>query len=272
MKRVITSILIVCILISAFSFNVTAEENNGEPYLEIMGYNVVVGNAIYLAYAVFADNLPENSNVELLIWDKPQSKYEKGTERIALYATTGRAVIDGKECAVYVFKDIQNSGNLYGMKTVEMATEFYSVAYLPLIDGGVYSKVTKYSLVEYVYNKIGKIGDAPTTDEDYIRYLLAILEYGASAHDLLGDKNPRRPDKEYYQVFVTGGTLLDGFSEGIYYQGEKITVTAPLWDGDKIFSHWIDQTGRVVGTSLVSEITVKAETSTYTPVYKEVTD
>ncbi len=264
MKKIITLTLIVSLLSAMLAVPVSAEPKSQEPYLEIVGYNMVIGDSICLAYAVFAENLPENSNVELLIWDAPQNEYVKGNERIALYATDGKTVIDGKVCSIYVFKNLTGDN---GFKHWEMAKEFYSVAHLSTQNGEVYSEVTKYSFVEYAYKRLGKIGNNPSTDEEYKNRLIEILEYGAHCQDANGITDPRNPSKEFYSVNVQGGALSDGFSSGLYFEGESITLVAPLYDGDKIFSHWVDENGSVVGTSLSSEITVKGNV-TFTAVYQ----
>ena len=76
-KRIVILLAVfVCLFACIFAVSISAEN---EPALEIKAYNLTYGNSVYISYAISCDNIPEGSKVQLLVWDKPQEKYIKGT-------------------------------------------------------------------------------------------------------------------------------------------------------------------------------------------------
>ena len=232
-----------------------------EPELEIKAYNLNYGNSVYISYAISCENIPEGAKVQLLVWDKPQEEYIKGTELASSYTNGTTAKVGGVEYPVFVFNKIIAR---------QMATDFYAVAYVKTADGEYYSAPTKYSVLQYVYNKLGYTGTA-STDESYINLLKETLVYGAAAQKRFSKEDTRLADLPFYQVTVSGGTISDGFNKGLYLEGEKITLIAPETDvNGNSFSHWEDAEKNSVSTSLSYEITVEKYHESYTAVYKKV--
>ena len=256
-KRIVILLAVfVCLFACVFAVSISAEN---EPALEIKAYNLSYGNSVYVSYAINCENIPEGAKVQLLVWDKPQEEYIKGTELASSYTNGTTAKVGGVEYPVFVFNKIIAR---------QMAVDFYAVAYVKTADGEYYSAPTKYSVLQYVYNKLGYTGTA-STDEVYKALLRETLEYGAAAQRYFAKEDTRLADAQFYQVVVNGGILPDGFNKGLYLEGETVTLSAPAVDeGGATFSHWADSDEKTVSTERSFEITVGTKHETYTAVYE----
>ncbi len=220
---------------------------NSDVKLSIDKFNLSLKDSIYLKYAVTAKNA---SNVKLLIWTAPQDEYVLGTQNETLTST-------GTAGGMLVFD--------YTKLTARKMTDVvYARAYAEVDGKIVYSDVRSYSILEYIYTKLGYIGNSPTTDAKLISLLELMLEYGAAAQDYQGYNLNRLATDTYYQITVNGGVLADGTTSGLFKEGDSITLIAPATNsaGEK-FSHWQDSTGAVV--TATPEVGAKNET--YTAVY-----
>ena len=201
--------------------------------------------------------MPTDAKAELLIWEKLPEKYEKGTEDVVLSATDDRMSVGGVMCDTYVFDSIVAR---------QMATDFYAVAHVNV--GGVdyYSAPRKYSVLQYIYNKMGITG-TPSDKPTFIELLQMTLEYGGAVQRHFDADNPRHANKTFYQVKVSGGTLSDGFNSGLYLEGDVLTLSANASNNGEFFCGWADSTGKMISSELEYTITVGTEHKTYTAVY-----
>ena len=248
--------ILVCLLICTFTIVISAQADT--PSLTIKAYNLIFGESVYITYAVDARNMPTDAKAELLIWEKLPEKYEKGTEDVVLSATDDRMSVGGVMCDTYVFDSIVAR---------QMATDFYAVAHVNV--GGVdyYSAPRKYSVLQYIYNKMGITG-TPSDKPTFIELLQMTLEYGGAVQRHFDADNPRHANKTFYQVKVSGGTLSDGFNSGLYLEGDTVTVSAPTVNASGTgFAYWTDSDGRIVSTSPTFETEKLYEHKTYTANY-----
>ena len=257
MKKRIGLLLAVCLMLAMVPFTVFAAD---DPSLVIKGKTITFKDSVFIKYAVDAENADD---VRVLIWTSPQSSYEYGTQEAVLSADDTQTVA-GKGCQVYTYT---------GLTARQMTDDVYARAYTVKNGTTYYSNVTKYSILDYAYNMLGKTGTA-STDQKLIKLLKNMLEYGASAQEFYdggtGYRLDRLANDEYYQVRVIGGLLDMGFDRHLYKQGESVTIKADAADESGTpFSHWENGAGNSVGTDAQMQITVGTANEKYTAVYGE---
>ena len=252
------SLLLTAILLCVGIVTAVAEEV--EPTLSIDKKNLSFSDKVYLLFAVDLQGASPTGDFGMLYWTEPQTSYEKGTEELSV-KTAGSQVIGGK--MYYVF-------NYEEFAAKNMADEVFARAYVTVDGTTYYSDVTKYSILEYAYTKLGKIGDAPTTNENLKTLLTEMLSYGAAAQKYFNYNTDRLVDSEFYQVSVTGGTLENGFTSGLYLTGDSVTITAPETDAEgKQFAYWINSSGAFVTENTSYTLNITSSNEEYTAVYGE---
>ena len=221
--------------------------------LSIDNFNLSLKDSIYLKYAVSAENA---GDVKLLIWTAPQTEYILGTQAETLTST-------GTSGGKLVFDYTKLSAK-------KMADVVYARAYTQVDGETYYSDVRSYSILEYIYTKLGYIGNSPTTNTKLISLLELMLDYGAAAQEYQEYNLNRLATDTYYQVQVVGGVLADGTASGLYKNGDTITLTAPDTSENLVFSHWKNSAGTRVSVTAIASLTVSDANETYTAVYMEV--
>ncbi len=243
-------VLILAVTVTLLVVSTSAADP--EPVLSIDFCNLSFRDSVCIKYAV-SSNV---ENVKLLVWTEPQEEYTVGTQSAAL-TSVGTETIGEAEYMIFDYT---------GVSAKQMTDVIYARAYA--VDGGetYYSQPNKYSVLQYVYNKNGKLGT--TADENLKNLLDSMLKYGADAQTYFGYQADRLATADFYQVAVDGGALSDGFDHGLYLAGEVVNLTAPAADKDGgSFSHWKDSKGNKVADSASFDLTVPGKNETYTPVY-----
>ncbi len=233
-----------------------AQGASPDPVLSIDYSNLSFRDAVYLKYAVKAENA-DASTVKLKVWS--EEDYLAGNEPTAVLSSVATEQIDGQEYLIFDYKDLaakQMTDNVYAQACVE-------------IDGTIYSsEVNKNSILQYAYDKLGKTGVA-STNENFKTFLTDMLQYGASAQKYFDYKADRPANADFYQVKPVGGTLPDGFTNGLYLAGDSVTVTAPETNEEGFpFSHWEDSAGNPIGYTATYSLTVGSQNEIYTAVYR----
>ena len=251
-KRLLILTLVLVCLSCLFVVSLAAEEDSTTPNLELTYTNLSFNDAVYIKYAVSAENITPD-DVRLLVWTEPQSDYtdtSNATVLMPLYLDE----IDGAEYIVFDYTDLAAK---------QMTDVVYARAYA-VVDGvDYYSAVNKYSILQYAQNKL-----ATSTDAKLKALLSNMLDYGATAQEYFGYNVDRLPTATWYQIKVTAGTLDDGNTSGLYLPGDKVTLIVPEADAEgKVFSCWVDESGNEVATTATYELTVGTTNATYTPVY-----
>ncbi len=200
-KIAVTVLAIATVFCVALSFTTGAEESV-KP--EIISQNVAYEGDFALMYAVKADTA--TGPVDLYLY------YEEPTsDSVAAKKYTANApediLIHGETVSAFVFKT-------EGVSAKDMADVFYVQA----IDAdGDRSAVRRYSVGEYLYERLATPGITEAQENLYYQSLY----FGAAAQAVLAPSTT--PITNYRYVNITGGTLQDGFTTGIFPVGTKIT-------------------------------------------------
>ncbi|MBQ6661362.1 MAG: leucine-rich repeat protein [Clostridia bacterium] len=252
-------IVAVCIflVLSGVGIGVLIHAEESAPELNIAKCTLSLESNTYIVYAVQGDI---SSDVRLLIWNRPQSSYEKGTEDTVLtpVSTFSLLGVDSLRFEYTKLAAKQMGDVVYARAAVEKNGQYY------------YSDIKQYSILQYIYEKTGRTGDDPYPDDNLIKLLNSMIVYGANAQSYFNYKTDRLVDEDHYWVKVVGGTLGDLCTDGLYLPGDEITLIAPETDASgKIFESWTDGDGIVIGTSATTIITVGEANETYTANYTE---
>ena len=254
-KNIIATIILLALCISClFSLQITAAPPT--PRLSIDFVNLSYSDAVYIKYAVAAENVTPD-DVRLLVWREADANgYAYGTQDeiiLPSYLDT----IGGEEYIIFDYKNLAAK---------EMGDDVYVRAAVEADGVWHTSAAIKYSVLRYAYDTIHD----DTTAETLQNMMGKMLEYGASAQLHFDYKPTRLVSDNFYQIAVTAGSLHDGFTYGLYHAGDTITLMAPTTDPNGTpFSHWEDKSGKQISTASSYTLTVGTADETYTPVYKK---
>lgn len=262
MKRKILSVLLLVFTIAlAFSVVSFASESESEIGLNIEGANLSFEDSVYVIYAVSHEGIDADA-VQMLFWTSPKASeddYKIGSESYSGVATDISATLSGSSCKV--FKNDK-------LRAKNMTDYVYARAYAKVGDVEYYSEVSKYSILQYAYNMLGKTAE-PSDSAAFKNMLSSMLQYGADAQTYFGHATSRLADADFYQINVVGGTLSDGFAKGLYTAGEAATLTAPATSGGEEFSGWKSSSGEIVSRDNPFILDEFTKNETYTAVYGE---
>ncbi|MBE6627892.1 MAG: leucine-rich repeat domain-containing protein [Ruminococcaceae bacterium] len=257
-KLLVVLLLLLTVLLTCVG-TAPAFAETAEPTLSIEKKNLSFSDKVYLLFAVDLQGASPTGDFGMLYWTEPQSSYEKGTEELSV-RTAGTQTISGKLYYVFYYEEFAAKN---------MTDEVFARAYVTVNGTTYYSDVEKYSILEYAYTKLGKIGDAPTTNEALKTLLTDMLSYGASAQRYFNYRADRPADADFYQVTVEGGSLPNGFTRGLYASGETAELIASETDAEGIpFAYWLNEKGAVVSTEPILHAKVTNENKIYTAVYR----
>ena len=240
----------------------TLQNEETAPKASFYGATLVLSNTVQIRYIVRDENVADYNDISVLVWKSAQDEYVSGTEDYTL-TYNGKTTNIGGGVKLPSF-------DFNGVGPQKLADDFYAVVALKTESGVEYSAPAKYSVLNYAYARFGKLGSAPSTDENLVLLLEELLEYGAASQKYTKYKTDRLATADFYQIKTSGGKLADGFTSGFYLEGEKVTLTAPEENADGlIFASWQDSEGNEISSEAVTEITVGAKNEVYTAIYKE---
>lgn len=225
MKNKIFAFLVcVALLISSVPAVFASAEEATSP--EIISQNIEYDGYFGLMYAVDAATV-KGGKVTVTVYDSEMTLLDS-------YTSTNTETItraNGEEVSVYVLTTAPVAAK-------DMADVYYAKA----TDGeGNEGALKRYSVGEYLYERLYLNGiiNAEEGTKDYNKKVFYenVLAMGASAQTVLvNDKKAEGEALEtlvtdYKYVNVTGGTLSDGYTSGIFENGTTVTVrhlgTAP---------------------------------------------
>ena len=200
--------------LSAIAFAVSAEETEvTKP--EIYSQNVEYGEKFSLMYAVDASTV--TGDTVTLTVTGGDATWSKTVD------ATAENQVTVKDKAAYVFITP-------GVSATEFTKQYYATA----SSGDATSDVKRYSIGEYLYERLYANGivNAESGTKEYNKKVFYenVLAMGASAQIVLvNDKKAEGEALEtlvtdYRYVSVTGGTLSDGYTAGIFEKGTTVTV------------------------------------------------
>lgn len=257
-KKIAFLLTALALLTAVLTIGIAAED---KPALDIYAANLSFEDSVYLMYAVDAENV-DADQVKMLFWTKPilqsdPDAYVKGTEDYV-----------GSDCGDVTIKD-----NTYKMFKYDklhaknMTDVIYARAYVEVDGVAYYSELSKYSILQYAYNKLGYTGTA--TDSDTLQEMLRnMLTYGASAQKHFEYNTDRLATDSFYQIKLEGGVLSDGCAHGLYLEGEQVRISAAVTDAEgATFFAWLNEDGVKVTNFTEATITVGTANATYTASY-----
>ena len=224
---------------------VFASAAGGTPSADIIGYNLIVQDNVYISYGVRFQNA-DGQNAGLLVWSSYQSDYTYANAQYRLEP-------EGKSGDLHVFE-------FRNITIKQMTDDFYARAYVQKDGNFYYSQVKKYSILQYAYNKLGYTGTR-TDNEDLVSYLTSMLKYGARTQTYENYHTERLASDAYSKITTVGGTLPDGFNYGLYKQGSEISLSS---NDSPASVKWCDYRGSAFSRTGDATYTVGTENETLT--------
>ena len=250
-------VVLLSVCVSIFAYQITpvkaeAAENTEEPQITLVGANVSLKDSVNIVYAAAVKGYDYTKyKTKLLVWKTPQEDYTKKNCDVVVDSSY-HDTIASYSCDMFY----------YGMPAKNIVDQLYVRAYVEIDGKEYYSGTTKYSLLEYLYDQLAKSG----LTEYQKRMYEAVLKYGGRAQDLFDYLRNRRADDTFYSIHVENGTFADGFTRGMFLEGEKVVMKANAAPEGKKFAYWQDMNGIILGYEEV--LTVKATSAnTYTAVF-----
>lgn len=250
-------VVLLSVCVSIFAYQITpvkaeAAENTEEPQITLVGANVSLKDSVNIVYAAAVKGYDYTKyKTKLLVWKTPQAEYTKKNCDVVVDSSY-HDTIASYSCDMFY----------YGMPAKNIVDQLYVKAYVEIDGKEYYSDTTKYSLLEYLYDQLSKSG----LTEYQKRMYEIILKYGGRAQDLFNYFRNRRADDTFYSIHVENGTFADGFTRGMFLEGEEVVMKANAAPEGKKFAYWQDMNGIILGYAEV--LTVKATSAnTYTAVF-----
>lgn len=250
-------VVLLSVCVSIFAYQITpvkaeAAENTEEPQITLVGANVSLKDSVNIVYAAAVKGYDYTKyKTKLLVWKTPQAEYTKKNCDVVVESSY-HDTIASYSCDMFY----------YGMPAKNIVDQLYVRAYVEIDGKEYYSGTTKYSLLEYLYDQLAKSG----LTEYQKRMYEAVLKYGGRAQDLFDYLRNRRADDTFYSIHVENGTFADGFTRGMFLEGEEVVMKANAAPEGQKFAYWQDMNGIILGYEEV--LTVKATSAnTYTAVF-----
>ena len=273
MKKKITIMTLTAIVSLGVALAIpktAVEAQTSTPQISIVAKNLEFSDSIYLQYAVRTTDTIETDTLGMLVWTESQSSYEYGTQTEILTAMDCMTS-NGVEYPVFKYTKFaakQMTDVLYTRAYIERNGEYY------------YSAVKKYSVLEYVYNKLGYTEATPTEDTDFINLLNGMLDYGGLAQTYFGYKTDTLASDEFVYVRLDNATFSDGFNYVLAKAGTQIEVTpAEGYQLSETHAEYLSvnennsviltvPSEKTVDTASFVEVTAESETPE-TPIYEK---
>ena len=238
--KILTLALPIAVLVIGFCFAAVAAES--EPSVSIIKKNVSYSDYVKVLFAV-DDTNAGGGEVELLYY---------------LEDPIANPNAEAKVGEVYNKGYTDENGNNYpafystGFSAKEIDEQVYARAHIVGTD--VYSEVVRYSVVEYLLERLYvdyPVGNATEDEKGLYEHLLG---YGAYAQKVLinGNKNPDDDIEngkfinDYVLVGIEDGTLDGKYDQGIYFVGDTVY---PKADGVETWNATVYDLSTGVGTT-----------------------
>ena len=271
MKRIFNlkaSVLILSILLVLGLTAFATETEEVTP--DIVSYNIVYGDTFKLQVAIKDETVPNGANVTVKVYDEDPTADSTVLDEFSL-ARTSIAQFDG----AYFYVGTTNRS----VAASALATEFYMQAEYTLDGETVKGNVVKYSVAEYLYEKLyfeNYVAKTEADGKDYIRktFYEGILAFGVGAQHLILDEAP-----EYFMNELSYAIVEDGKIGGkstvlsnpdtelkVVYAGNKSTSLLYSWILTGLESGEVEEL--LVAADKTLTINAPAEAFKLTPVFK----
>ena len=240
--------------------NGNAETASAEttPTLSIVGKTLSLKDNVHIKFAVSATNVETETAEEfgVLVWNAPQEEYSYGTQATLINTQSGETTNGEQTYPTFSYTELSAK---------EMTDVIYVRAYVNVAGEYYYSDVTKYSILEYSYIKLGKTEEAATTDAELKELLNNMLAYGASAQKYANYKEETLATDTFSYVRLENATFADEFSYGLFKAGTSVEVIPA--DGYEMATpadgFEVSETGTIM-------LTVPNEMTVYDEVFTEI--
>ena len=222
MKNVfgIKAAVLVLSLLLVFGIAVFASEGDAvNPTPDIVSYNICYGETFKLQVAVKDESVPAGSTVTVNVY----AEYpDEDSAVLDTFPLTRTAI---EQLGGYFYVGTNNRA----VSASALGTEFYMQAQYGEGDAVVKGNIVKYSVAEYLYEKLyleNFVSKTEADGKDYIRktFYEGILAFGAGAQHLVLDEAP-----EYYMDKLSYCIVDDGTVNGkkalLANPGTELTVT-----------------------------------------------
>ena len=203
--------------------NLTAEAAE-VPQLYLTATNLSLGDNIKIIFGVETENV-DAANVKVLVWKDPQLEYR--------YENLGEVGIEVDYSGTSIDATNPNTGEVHhlnyyyysGLAIREMTQEVYACAYTEIDGVAYYSKVKKYSILEYAYKKLGKMEAAASENEKLHKVINAMLAFGESMEEYNREGDVSVSYQDYVYNRIANATFEDGFDYDFLKAGNTPIVT-----------------------------------------------
>lgn len=200
-SKAIVLVLSLVLIFSAMAFIISANEEAPSP--DIVKYNVYYSDTFKLMVAVEDANIPAGATASVKVYNEAPTATSTAIDQFSLTRTS----IDQFDGA-YFYTGTTNRS----VSAAAMATEFYMQAEYTLDGKVVKGNVVKYSVAEYLYEKLYLQDFVSKTEEDgddYIRktFYEGILAFGVGAQHLVLETKPQFFMDELSYCIVDNGTV-----------------------------------------------------------------
>ena len=240
----------LALLLAAFvGISVHAENTPEAP--QIVSKNVSYEGALHLYYAIPATNSVTADNTVVNVY-KSNPDTDASAELVGTY--------HGVEKYIKVL-----DGNFIEVRTGGIpAKDIANYVYAQPVSNGVAGKVIRYSVVEYLYERLYVANNTTPLQEKLYN---STLQYGIDAQAALDTKalanGTVTPIADYKYVYAKGATIDEyGNNSGLYLEGESLTLSCTA---EGILEGWnlktLDENGEFAESTQTSNtLTVNATT------------
>jgi hypothetical protein len=208
MKITLAVMVTAILLIASFAIGISAADDRS---VEIYGYNLSYGGTISVMYALDHTELLDGETLAVQVYDGIPGAEGTKMYTVKDYQISTDAAVEGKP----VFFSP-------GIPLKNMTMQVFAVPVILNSEGTVVvsGELTKYSVLEYIFERQVKYADK-TTDVQKAFYA-NLLATGESAQQVLNYNLSDSPD-DYYYVTATDASYM-GFDAGIVKKGDKLTL------------------------------------------------
>ncbi len=184
---------------------------------EIFSKNIEYTDKFAIMYAVDASTVVApaqegDSPIKLYLYDKDP---KNGGAPIKIYDESTKKYIEKLEAEAYIFTTV-------GISALNFTSPFYAIVE---DSAGNKSEPIRYSVAEYLYERLSTRASGDVSDAQYELYRGAI-EMGTGVQMTMGNKLPANSPElisNLRYVVVNNGTV-EGYSTGVYPIGEKLPL------------------------------------------------
>ena len=208
LKITLAVMVTAILLIASFAIGISAANDRS---VEIYGYNLSYGGTISVMYALDHTELLDGETLAVQVYDGIPGAEGTKMYTVKDYQISTDAAVEGKP----VFFSP-------GIPLKNMTMQVFAVPVILNSEGTVVvsGELTKYSVLEYIFERQVKYADK-TTDVQKAFYA-NLLATGESAQQVLNYNLSDSPD-DYYYVTATDASYM-GFDAGIVKKGDKLTL------------------------------------------------